>query len=196
MDTATPQRVRAVVVADPVRTQGMSVHGQPLTAAALAALADWCDAVLVGSEACAASTPLEQLCAGADRIVVHDPLCPLLTPAALRACVAALLPGEAVVGIRPVTDTLKSVTDGLVSSTIERDTVAVLASPVVFAADVVAALSRVLPTAGDLADPVVLVGALSEVCRLRSVTVPSAGRRISDLDDLAVLAALAEAGAT
>lgn len=194
MHTQSPPRVLGVVVSDPVRTRGMSVQGEPLVAVALAALSGWCDAVLVGRDGYEPSTSLEQACAGADLIVVHDPLCPLLAPADLRSCVAALRSGEVVVGIRPVTDSLKGVVDGWLCSTVERDTMAVLASPVVFAADVVAPLARVLPTVGQLSDLVAVVGALGPLRRLRSVTVPSAGRRITDADDLAVLAAVSQPG--
>lgn len=195
MHTPSTPRILGLVVSDPVRTRGMFLHGEPLAASAMAALSGWCEAVLVGAGGTESSTPLEQACATADLIVVHDPLCPLLAPAALRSCAAALRSGEAVVGIRPVTDSLKEIADGWVSSTVERDTMAVLASPVVFAADVVAPLARVLPTVGELADLVAVVGALGALCRLRSVTVPSAGRRIADADDLAVLAAVSHPGA-
>lgn len=167
------------------------MRGEPLTAAAMASLSGWCDAVLVGPGGRDPSTPLDLLCHGADRIVVHDPLCPLLAPAALSGCVAALLPGQAVLGVRPVTDTLKRVEEGELSSTIERDLMAALASPVVFAADAVEPLTRLLPTAGDLGDLAALVGALAGLCRLRGLEVPSAGRRIGDADDLAVLTVLA-----
>jgi 2-C-methyl-D-erythritol 4-phosphate cytidylyltransferase len=169
----------------------MSLHGEPLAARAMAAFAGWCESVLVGPGGLDPSLPLGELCAGADRMVVHDPLCPLLTPAALARCAADQLPGVAVVGIRPVTDTVKRVEGAWLRDTLDRDGLAVLASPVVWGADLVAPLSQLLPTAGDLADLSGLVTALAGLCTLRGVEVPSAGRRVGDPEDLALLTVMA-----
>lgn len=190
--TAEPApHVIGVVVSDPARTRGMSWQDAPLAAAAVAALAGWCEPLQVGPSGLDPALPLEQLCADAERIVVHDPLCPLLPAAVLAGCAASLQPGEAVVGVRPVTDTVKRVSDGWLGATLERDALAVLASPVVFAPELVQPLSLLLPTAGDLGDLAALVGALGGLCTLRGVEVPSAGRRVSDAEDLVLLAQLA-----
>ena len=168
--------------------RGMSLHGQTLVARAVATITGWCETVLVGPNGLHPSLSLAQLCAGADVVVVHDPLCPLITATELAQCAAGVRPGVAVCGLRPVTDTVKRVEDGLLRATLDRDLLATLASPVAFGADLVEPLSLRLPAAGGLGDMVGLVGALTGVASLGGVPVSSAGRRVSDAEDLAVLA--------
>ena len=182
-------RVLGVVVSDPARTRGMSLHGQTLDARAVATVAGWCETVrVVGRDGLDPSLPLAELCEGADVVVVHDPLCPLITVAELAESAAAVRPGVAVCGIRPVTDTVKRVEDGVLRWTLDRDLLAVLASPVAFGRDLVQPLALRLSTAGHLGDLMGLAGALEQVGALCGVPVPSAGRRVSDAEDLAVLA--------
>ena len=53
--------------------------------------------------------------------VLHDPLCPMTPPAFIAACVArAVERDRVVVGVRPVTDTVKRVADGVVGETVDR----------------------------------------------------------------------------
>jgi 2-C-methyl-D-erythritol 4-phosphate cytidylyltransferase len=66
-------------------------------------------------------------------VVVHDPLCPLVPASFLAGCLAeSSADGEAVVAFRPVTDTIKTVVDGHIADTLDRDLFCVVASPVVF----------------------------------------------------------------
>src|SRR4051794_33740422 len=73
---------------------------------------------------------------------LHAPLCPLVPPSFLSACIEAVAgpsgdrpdPGpRAVVAFRPVTDTLKTVLDDRIIGTVDRDRFMMVASPVVFA---------------------------------------------------------------
>jgi len=186
--TSEPQ-VLGLVVADPARTSGMTLAGLTLAEHARRALETVARPVLVGAPGVDRQTPLQRLCEGATVVVVHDALCPSVPPQVLADCLAALTPGTAVVGVRPVTDTVKRVERGVVSSTLDRDAVAELASPVVFAvADLPAVLPR-LPTAGALEDLLALVDALCRAVRLVGVEVPSSGRRLHHRDDLVLLAA-------
>jgi 2-C-methyl-D-erythritol 4-phosphate cytidylyltransferase len=143
---------------------------------------------LAGPGAPDAGASMRDLCAGADLVVVHDALCPLLSAEALAVCLAAARPGVAVVGTRPVTDTVKRVESGVLGATVDRAGLAALAAPVVFGADVAAALAST--TVADVVSLPVLVHTLAGLCRLQAVEVPSAGRRVHDEEDLVLLECL------
>ena len=82
--------------------------------------------------------------------VLHDALCPMTPPAFLAACVAHADASSVVtVGVRPVTDTVKQLRDGLVGDTVDRNALVQVVSPIVLPAAVVAALDGV--PAGDFA---------------------------------------------
>jgi 2-C-methyl-D-erythritol 4-phosphate cytidylyltransferase len=95
---------------------------------------------------------------------------------------------DVVVGCRPVTDTIKTVTDGKVGGTVDRERLLAVASPIVLPPHVVAALTQ-WPDAADFAE---LVTALRERFPVRFVEVPPLGRRVDDRSALHVLAAAAE----
>ncbi|MDP9391092.1 MAG: 2-C-methyl-D-erythritol 4-phosphate cytidylyltransferase, partial [Actinomycetota bacterium] len=99
-------------------------------------------------------------------------------------------PGTAVIGVRPVTDTLKEVVDGAVVNTIDRNSLAALTSPVVVGPDLLDGLSSRFPLAGDLADLPTLVHALTGMGVVVPVEVPSSARRVSDREDLELLECL------
>jgi 2-C-methyl-D-erythritol 4-phosphate cytidylyltransferase len=121
-------------------------------------------------------------------VVLHDTLCPL-TPPAFLAEIADGIAGSTVrVGVRPVTDTIKTSTEEQVGETVDRDALWTVTSPVVLGAQVVAALDA-WPDGGDFA---ALVERLREQFDLEPVTAPPLGRRVEDESDLAVLAAMAE----
>lgn len=165
------------------------VHGESLLAAASWAL------TTAGAQLYDLAVPFEQVrerCRDEDvDLVVHDPLCPL-TPVEflLEAIALARSTRAVVVGVRPVTDTVKQYDarpDGAVrlGSTVDRDGLVALASPVVLPAAVVAALDD-LPT-DDLLG---LVVALSGRFPVRHLQAPALARRVADVEDLQVLSAL------
>ena len=126
-------------------------------------------------------------------LIVHDPRCPLLPAEAIGHCLAELAaagPQAAVIGVRPVTDTIKEVVDGAVVDTVDRDALAALASPVVVGPGLLDRLSEHLPRAGDLADLSAVVEALAEAGTVVPVQVPSSARRVTDQEDIELLECL------
>src|SRR4029079_600759 len=116
------------------------IHGEALVACASWALGE------AGVTPIDESVPRAGPAASGEPFVLHDPLCPMTPPAFIADCVArALERGCVVVGVRPVTDTVKVVDDGLVGETLDRDGLCAVASPVVLPSDVVASLGG-LPT--------------------------------------------------
>jgi len=121
-------------------------------------------------------------------VVLHDPLCPLTPAAFIRDAIDAAADGAAAVGVRPVTDTIKTVSGDLVGETVDRDSLWTVTSPVVLPAAVVSALA-VEP---DLTDFAALVSSLREEFEVVFVEAPSLGRRIEDGSALLLLEAFAE----
>jgi 2-C-methyl-D-erythritol 4-phosphate cytidylyltransferase len=120
-------------------------------------------------------------------LVVHDPLCPGVPVELIRSAVATAVAGASVVvGVRPVTDTVKELDDGAVGRTVDRSALVAVASPVVLPASVVADLDD-WP---DLDDVPALVDRLRQTYPMRFVTVPAQGRRIGDASDLELLEAM------
>jgi 2-C-methyl-D-erythritol 4-phosphate cytidylyltransferase len=156
------------------------IHGEALVACAAWALGE--AGVLPVDE----GTPWEAVVGTGEPFVVHDPLCPMTPPAFVAACVVrALEHARVVVGVRPVTDTVKVVADGVVGDTVDRDSLVSVASPVVLPPEVVAALDG-LPSH----DLVELVAALRGHYPVELVEAPPAARRIGSEEDLRVLEAL------
>ena len=126
-------------------------------------------------------------------LVVHDPLCPL-TPAAFieEAIAESVETGAVVVGVRPVTDTVKEHAESpegdRLGATVDRDDLVCVTSPVVLPAAVVEALDDLV-----LDDLAVLVEDLSRRFPVRHLPAPPLGRRIVDEADLEALAALSAA---
>jgi len=122
-------------------------------------------------------------------LVLHDALCPMTPPEFIVACVRrAVEAGVVVAGVRPVTDTVKVLRDGLVGETLDRETLARVVSPVVVPEGVVAAVSALLAEPGpDLAD---LVEALRAVTTVELLEAPAEAMRVSGPEDLRVLEAL------
>ena len=154
------------------------VHGEPLVACAAWALGE------AGVTLLDVGTPWSSVVAADEPVVLHDPLCPLTPPDFISTCVGAA--GDAVVvGVRPVTDTVKLVEDGYVGGTVDRDGLVQVVSPVVLPPVVVAALDG-LPTT-DLAE---LVAALAPRFPVVTLEAPPTARRVSAEDDLRLLEAL------
>lgn len=122
-------------------------------------------------------------------LVLHDALCPMTPPDFVAACLRRALDADTVVvGVRPVTDTVKGVADGLVRETVDRDGLLAVASPVVLPPAVVGALSR--RPGPDLAALVVALRA--DGVPLEVVEAPAAGRRVASRDDVRLLEALTQ----
>lgn len=164
------------------------VHGESLLVAASWAVG------AAGLQLVDLSVPWDRVREDGRDLVVHDPLCPLTPPAFLvEALEEARRTGAVVVGVRPVTDTVKQVrgeaADGVVvlGPTLDRDSVVCPTSPVVLPAAVVEQLERA--PVGEVA---ALVAGLSRRFPVRHLRAPSLGRRVGGLADVAVLAALSE----
>lgn len=156
------------------------VHGESLVAAASLALEQ------AGVQLVDFNVPWEQLRESGRPLVLHDPLCPLTPPGFLVEAVEAAARGEVVVGVRPVTDTLKQVTDGVVGVTVDRDAHVVVGSPVVLPAGVVAGM----PDPPDMSDFALLVQRLRAGGAVRLLEAPPLARRVGQESDLALLEAL------
>jgi 2-C-methyl-D-erythritol 4-phosphate cytidylyltransferase len=166
------------------------VHGESLVAAATWALGE------AGIEVFDLGTTFEQV-RGADRaLVVHDPLCPLTPPGFLDEAVAECeATGAVVVGVRPVTDTVKeydapSEGPGLLGRTHPREELMSVASPVVLPPAVVAALDE-----PDVTDLAVWVAGLAERFPVRFLPAPALARRVVSTDDVVVLEGLSRSTA-
>jgi 2-C-methyl-D-erythritol 4-phosphate cytidylyltransferase len=159
------------------------VHGESLVAAASWAM------TTAGVELFDYSVSFEAV-QDADRaLVVHDPLCPL-TPAGFieEAVAESARTGAVVVGVRPVTDTVKEYDGTTLGATLDRESLVCVTSPLVLPAAVVAALDDL-----DTDDLAALVAQLSQRFPVRHLPAPALGRRIVGEADLEVLVALSRA---
>ena len=111
-------------------------------------------------------------------------------PAFIAACLdRARASGHAVVGVRPVTDTVKVVAHGLVGDTLDREDLVAITSPLVIPAGVVAVLAQ--RPSSDLASAVADLAAAGH--RVDTLDAPAQGRRVTSLEDVRVLGALTDA---
>jgi 2-C-methyl-D-erythritol 4-phosphate cytidylyltransferase len=180
----TPLALGSVVEQDRGTLPFALIHGEALVACSAWALG------AAGVTPIDSGTPWEALVEAGEPFVLHDALCPMTPPAFIASCVSrALEHACVVVGVRPVTDTVKVVVDGLVGETVDRASLVAVASPVVLPPDVVAALDG-LPSY----DFVELVTALRTRFPVELVDAPPAGRRVGSVDDVGVLEALTSAG--
>lgn len=127
----------------------------------------------------------------AEVVIIHDPLCPLVPAGFIRELLARALAGVAVVGVRPVVDTVKATIDGAVSGTVDRDTLCIVSSPIVLPGARLAAVVDVGSALRDLSSLVQLLRAEGDV---ELVAAPSASRRIEDRSGLALLASVDAVG--
>jgi hypothetical protein len=118
-------------------------------------------------------------------LLVHDPLCPLVGPDFLHAIhdLAMGRPEASFAAFRPVTDTVKTVVEGTIQGTIDRDLLVALAAPVVLGAAVVAAADGPPPIT-DFAD---LVAWARSRAAVELVKAPSLARRVDDESAVAFL---------
>lgn len=156
------------------------VHGEALVAAAAWGLGE------AGVTMVDASVPWSSLRDAEEPLVLHDSLCPLTPPAFIADCVAHCHEsGAVVVGVRPVTDTVKRVADGVVGETVDRESLQVVCSPVVLPAALMAGLDALPST--DFAE---LVALLRDRWPVEVLEAPSGAARVSGPDDVRVLEAL------
>ncbi|MFE7224244.1 hypothetical protein ACFU7D_05610 [Nocardioides sp. NPDC057577] len=160
------------------------IHGEALVAAATWSLGE------SGVTPVDFTTSWEGMVAAEEPLVLHDSLCPMTPPAFIAHCVTTALAREAVVvGVRPVTDTVKKlgIEDGvpILGETVDRSALVSVASPIVLPPAVVAALDDW--PAGDFAE---IAGALARRFPVVSVEAPPVGRRVGSEDDVRLLEAL------
>lgn len=129
----------------------------------------------------------DELAERGEPLVLHDALCPMTPPEFLARCAGIVAErGVVVVGVRPVTDTVKRLAEGQVGATVDRDSLVGICSPVVLPPDVVATLPDGPPTT----ELVGLTRWLRERYDVELVEAPEAARRVASAEDLRVLAAL------
>ncbi|MEX0426860.1 2-C-methyl-D-erythritol 4-phosphate cytidylyltransferase [Nocardioides sp. DS6] len=177
-----PPALGTVVESDRGSLPFALIHGEALLVAAVWALGE------AGVTPLDFTTGWEQVRESGEPFVLHDALCPMTPAPFLAQCVAtAVERGAVVVGVRPVTDTVKTLSDdgAYVGETVDRDTLLSVASPIVLPAAVVEALDQ-LPTT-DFAELVSLLAARFPVVTLEA---PPEGRRVASLDDVRLLEAL------
>lgn len=160
------------------------IHGEALVACAAWALGE------SGVDLVDASVDWAAIAESGEDLVLHDALCPMTPPAFIASCLAqARATGHPVVGVRPVTDTVKVVDRGLVGDTLDRDSLLAVASPLVVPAGVVAGLAR-RPVA-DLAQAVADLAAAGQ--QVETVVAPPEARRVASREDVRLLGALTTA---
>lgn len=111
-------------------------------------------------------------------LLVHDPLCPLISADFLSSVVqrADERPTTSFVAVRPVTDTLKAVVDGRILGTIDRESLAAVTSPVLVSSEVVVQeVGGRPPPVHDFAE---MVRWLRQRGEVKLVRAPSLGRRV------------------
>lgn len=162
------------------------VHGESLVACASWALAE-AEVDLVDF-----NVVWEQIRDGGRALVLHDPLCPLTPASFIASAIGLSVAGdEVVVGVRPVTDTVKVLHGDTVGATVDRRSMWQVVSPVVLPARVVAGLTE----APDLSDFAALVTSLRDMTRVRWLEAPPAARRISAEAEIEMLEAVSPARA-
>lgn len=157
------------------------IHGEALVACAAWALGQ------AGVTPVDTSLDWDVVVEADEPLVLHDALCPMTPPDFIASCVETARDEDAVVvAVRPVTDTVKVLGDGLVGSTVEREDLLAMASPVVVPAGALAGLGG-----WPGADLPALVAALAERGHaVRTVVAPPQGRRVDSVESVQVLEAL------
>lgn len=170
----------AVVESDRGSLPFALIHGEALVACATWALDE------AGVTALDLTVPWSSVVEAEEPYVLHDALCPMTPAGFIASCVEHAVERDAVVvAVRPVTDTVKTVADGLVGDTLDREELLEVASPIVLPASVVAALD--VQPGGDFA---ALAAALAARFPVVTVTAPAEARRVADQDDVRVLEAM------
>lgn len=159
------------------------IHGDALVAAAA-----W-SAGEAGLDLLDATTPFWVAADRGSPLVLHDALCPLTPPGFLARCAELAEARDVViVGVRPVTDTIKESVDGRLGATVDRDALVAVCSPVVLPARVVKDLVERggLPTR----DLVELVTWLRSSYPVELEEAPATARRVASDSDIRLLEAM------
>lgn len=159
------------------------IHGESLVAAAAWAAGE------AGIELVDQSLEWEFVLDREEPFVLHDALCPMTPPEFLAECVRlATADDQIVVGVRPVTDTVKVVAGQTLGDTIDRDQLVAVCSPIVLPHRVLADLVATsdLPTL-DFAALIALLRESDDVCLIEA---PPSARRVVSAADIEVLSAL------
>lgn len=179
----------AVVGIVPVEGRGALrfavLHGEPLAARASRTLRE------AGVEVLDLARWRAGVVSRGAALVVHDPLCPATPAEFLRAAVATAA-GVVVVGVHPVTDTVRMVDGrGLLGRALDRAALLTVASPVVIPARVLVSVPG-QPPVDDLADLVVRLRSRHPPVEVVFLPAPAAARRVTDESDLRLLEALTD----
>lgn len=173
------------------------IHGAPLYAHALRALAEVGGPVMVAADKSDLRRVREEVktwgfslavfgddewwdytrASGAE-LLVHDALCPLIPADFLRSVLhrADEQPQQSIVAFRPITDTLKAVVDERILGTIDRERLVAIASPILVSSEIVVReVGTSPPPVHDFAEIVPWLRQRGEVELLRA---PSLGRRV------------------
>jgi 2-C-methyl-D-erythritol 4-phosphate cytidylyltransferase len=131
--------------------------------------------------------------AALDVVVVHDAARPLVTPAIVATCLAALGGVDAAIAAAPLSDTVKEAEDERVVRTLDRSRLWAVQTPQVFRRDV---LERVLAqpdeAVGAATDDAALVEAAGGSVRL--VAISRWNLKVTTAEDLRVAELLLKAG--
>jgi len=183
-----PDALGIVLVDDRGSLPFSLIHGEALVTAAAWALGE------SGILPVDLGTEWAGLVDAGEPVVLHDALCPMTPPTFLADClIDAVEHQRVVVGVRPVSDTVKQVVDGFVGETLDRDELVRVCSPVVLPPAVVAAIDL---GGADLADLAALTARLRDRFPVHLREAPPEARRVESPDDVAALEALTAAGAT
>ncbi len=127
-------------------------------------------------------------------VLLHDPRCPLVPASCLHEVLqrAQAEPEALHAAARPVTDTVKSLDDGAVRATIDRDALRALASPLAIPVRLLRRLLAGGALAGCVEPGDVLDLALAAGAPVRWVAAPSLARRIADAAEVGVLESFAD----
>jgi hypothetical protein len=158
------------------------IHGEALVAAAAWAMGE------AGVDLVDVTVPWHVIADLGRALVLHDPLCPMTPPDFIAECARTAIARDAVVvGVRPVTDTVKQLEDGRLGATVDREGLMTVCSPVVLPARVVAALPG-----RPMSDFVGLVADLRSSYGVVTVDAPPTARRVSSDEDIQVLESLTD----
>jgi 2-C-methyl-D-erythritol 4-phosphate cytidylyltransferase len=119
-----------------------------------------------------------------DIVIVHEPLCPLVPASVLRHAVARWETGTASVALLDVVDTVKATRDGVVTSTLDRSALRIVASPIVLSGAVLQDLPDLTEA---LSRPASLVAAIAGRAALRIAAASPLSMRVEDASSLRVL---------
>lgn len=212
--TSSPQTV--LVLGDRGALPFEALHGEPLYLHALRALVEAfpveatvtvdedqltrvraeVDDVGIGAQVVTSSRWWEERAHfPAHDLLMHDALCPLTTAQFLQDVRERVVarPGCSFMSFRPVTDTTKTVVDGRISGTIDRQGLAALTSPAVvpLSSLAVAISAGRMPPLSDFAELATWLRGLGD---LALVEAPSLARRVDDVSAVNLLECLDEVG--